>query len=251
MLRISGLRILAKRFPSGSFVWPSDLPARLCIVTAGNLFEIQHGQRREFVPGDLVYNPRGARPPLCFGEVGAKTLTIEFNDKRLTGFRRAGLATGNYLSAHSERYVAIAARMAQEMGSYDCCSAMVIEALALELMANLHRAQRAPRPVPAWLRRVHAYASTTFDRNLPLAHYGRVAGVHPVYLTQRFRVAYGESLGSFVRRQRLEWAARQLRTTEKRITDIALECGFSDHAHFSRCFRSATGLTPGSYRRLL
>ena len=42
-----------------------------------------------------------------------------------------------------------------------------------------------------------------------------------------------------------------LTTTDMRITDIALETGFYDHAHFIRSFRAATGQTPAIYRRQL
>ncbi|WBV58577.1 AraC family transcriptional regulator [Chryseobacterium daecheongense] len=35
------------------------------------------------------------------------------------------------------------------------------------------------------------------------------------------------------------------------LTDIALECGFSDQSHFIRCLRKNMGVTPLKYRNLL
>ncbi|WP_418124759.1 helix-turn-helix domain-containing protein [Chryseobacterium sp. PTM-20240506] len=35
------------------------------------------------------------------------------------------------------------------------------------------------------------------------------------------------------------------------LTDVALECGFSDQSHFIRCFRENMGVPPLKYRNLL
>ncbi len=57
------------------------------------------------------------------------------------------------------------------------------------------------------------------------------------------------SPGQYLLRVRLNAARRLLETTDKLISDIALECGFYDQSHFSRLFQRARGLTPGAYRR--
>ena len=33
------------------------------------------------------------------------------------------------------------------------------------------------------------------------------------------------------------------------ISEISLECGFESVAHFNRCFKKHTGMTPTSYRK--
>jgi AraC-like DNA-binding protein len=48
---------------------------------------------------------------------------------------------------------------------------------------------------------------------------------------------------------RLEQAVDLLARTEARILDIALDLGYSDHAHFTRAFRGWMGLSPVEYRR--
>ena len=63
-----------------------------------------------------------------------------------------------------------------------------------------------------------------------------------------FRRAHGQTLGEYVRRLRIEDACRRLITTESAITEVALECGFSDHSHFARVFRRHMGVSPGRFR---
>ncbi len=49
-------------------------------------------------------------------------------------------------------------------------------------------------------------------------------------------------------RARLDEAMRRLDDTDLPITTIASECGYYDQSSFTRQFRRATGLTPGTYR---
>ena len=54
----------------------------------------------------------------------------------------------------------------------------------------------------------------------------------------------------FLTRLRIDEAARRLRETEERLSDVALNCGFYDQATFCRQFRALLGITPLMYRRL-
>ena len=63
-----------------------------------------------------------------------------------------------------------------------------------------------------------------------------------------------ESPAKFLWKQRLETAAWKLRDPRYRdvsITDIAIACGFSDSAHFSRSFRASFGASPRERRSVV
>lgn len=60
------------------------------------------------------------------------------------------------------------------------------------------------------------------------------------------------SLGAFIQHSRLQLVMRELRQPElaqHTITDIAMACGFSSSAHFSRAFKAYTGMSPSGYRQ--
>ena len=67
-------------------------------------------------------------------------------------------------------------------------------------------------------------------------------------LERLFHEALQESPASVYRALRLRYARRLLETTRKSVTEIAVEAGFCDGAHFARQFRSMFGIAPRDAR---
>ena len=59
----------------------------------------------------------------------------------------------------------------------------------------------------------------------------------------------GESVGSYARNIRLDWAARRLVSSDDPLARVACEAGFADQSHFTRAFSRRFGVAPGRYRR--
>lgn len=74
--------------------------------------------------------------------------------------------------------------------------------------------------------------------------------VSPAYLTDLFRRHEGVSIARYQRRLRLSRALVELPHTAD-IAALALDLGFSSHAHFSTAFRATYGETPSTYRQRL
>jgi AraC-like DNA-binding protein len=74
-------------------------------------------------------------------------------------------------------------------------------------------------------------------------------GVSDRYLQTAF-AEIGTTPSRFLLARRLDAAAARLRRVGRlgRITDIALECGFSDLSYFSRAFRRRFGVSARAYR---
>ena len=75
-------------------------------------------------------------------------------------------------------------------------------------------------------------------------------GVHRAHLARVFRARYGESLGEFTRRLRLQWAAQELATADLPLAVLAVEAGFCDQSHFTRAFGRQYGVTPARFRAM-
>ena len=69
------------------------------------------------------------------------------------------------------------------------------------------------------------------------------------HFSRSFKRTIGESPHAFVIRCRLELAATYMLQTDASLSDIALQCGFTDQAHLCKHFRQSTGQTPAAWRR--
>ncbi|WP_338554102.1 helix-turn-helix domain-containing protein [Paenibacillus sp. KS-LC4] len=69
-----------------------------------------------------------------------------------------------------------------------------------------------------------------------------------VHLRRLFKFAFGVPLQSYIRSRRLAVSLEHLMLTEKRVLDIAIECGYEHEQTFIRAFKREYGLTPGECR---
>ncbi len=74
-------------------------------------------------------------------------------------------------------------------------------------------------------------------------------GVSRRHLDRRFRDALGRTAAEELRRLRIERARQLLEATNRKVLDIALDCGFSDAKSLSTAFRATLGMSATAYRR--
>lgn len=82
------------------------------------------------------------------------------------------------------------------------------------------------------------------DSELNVEDLGRELGFSRVQLYRKTKALTGYSPNELVRTQRLKKATLLLTTTEKNISEIAYEVGFSSPSYFSKCYRDFYGETP-------
>lgn len=74
-------------------------------------------------------------------------------------------------------------------------------------------------------------------------------GLSPFYFQRLFKRLVNKPVQEYVKLRRLAKVIENLKSTEQRILDVALDYGFSSHANFTRAFKETYGITPESYRR--
>jgi AraC family transcriptional regulator len=141
-------------------------------------------------------------------------------------------------------------RIREEARAPDTAAELAVEGLTVVLLGELQRAgSRSGEGVrPGWLIRALEMLHESPDDPPSLSALASQVGVHPGHLSRTFSRFHGCSMGEYLRRLRVERAARDLRGTDRPIAAIALDAGFADQAHFTRTFKRLMGETPGRYR---
>ena len=75
--------------------------------------------------------------------------------------------------------------------------------------------------------------------------------LHMQALSRTFRRFYGEPIGDYLRRIRVQFACQKLADPEVDLAQVGIEAGFADQCHFTRIFKRVTGLTRGAFRKVV
>jgi AraC-like DNA-binding protein len=87
-----------------------------------------------------------------------------------------------------------------------------------------------------------------FAQPLDVATVARVAHVSEAHFSRQFRATFGETPHRYLQRRRVERAMELLRETDRPVTEICFDVGFSSLGTFSRTFSGLVGESPSSYR---
>jgi AraC-like DNA-binding protein len=126
-----------------------------------------------------------------------------------------------------------------------------IEESALAILDAAARAGSAPGAPPRWSRRADAVREVLAARlgeRVTLDLLAREVAVSPFHLARGFRQVVGLPIHRYLNRLRLRVALARLTGTGGDLLPVALDCGFSSHAHFTDAFRAEFGAPPSRFR---
>lgn len=242
-VRAGPYAVTLTRLPAGLRLPPHfHRQATLNLVLDGEYSEtIGRGTARTYGPATMIAKPAGTVHSNQVGSAPVECLVIEVPDEVLPG------------SAVPTRRSAMIAkaggRLRAELARRDDITRLALEALVLELLAELGE-ELPPVPGRQWLERAR---ELLHDEPGPraLGDLAREVGRHPIYLARAFRARFGVSVGEYARALRVEQARRLLHHRSLPLSEVAARAGYSDQSHLTRDFRHAFGQSPGSYRRLI
>jgi AraC-like DNA-binding protein len=83
---------------------------------------------------------------------------------------------------------------------------------------------------------------------LDIANLSQIASVSEAHFIRTFKGTFGETPHRYLQRRRVERAMFMLRESDRTVTDICLDVGFTSLGTFSRTFRDIVRVTPSEYR---
>ena len=101
------------------------------------------------------------------------------------------------------------------------------------------------------IRNVVNYIDQHLAEDLSLAAISASFGKNASYLSNAFKKEAGETLTSYVSKQRIQASLRYFNTTDLSIAEVALEVGYTDYNYFSKIFKKYIGCSPREYKKML
>ena len=99
------------------------------------------------------------------------------------------------------------------------------------------------------MKRLVSYVESSLgNSDVSIDDIAAACAVSRTSLHRKVKSMLGTSPMEFMREARIRKATQLLTHTNKPVSEIAYECGFTDPKYFSKCFKAATGKSPTEYK---
>lgn len=98
------------------------------------------------------------------------------------------------------------------------------------------------------VQKMQDYIQNHINDKITLTDLANIAFFSPWYAHRLFKEYTGLTVAEYIRKIRLTEAAKQIKKSNARIIDVALEMGFESHDGFTRAFVKEFKMTPSSYK---
>ncbi|MFK8112156.1 MAG: helix-turn-helix domain-containing protein [Rubripirellula sp.] len=99
------------------------------------------------------------------------------------------------------------------------------------------------------LMKVVRFVTTHYGEEIVVGDLAAEANLSQSQLQREFSRLFGITPSRYLREVRVGVARHLLETTQTPMSQIAIDSGFYDQSHFSKQFKTSTGLTPRQYRQ--
>jgi AraC family transcriptional regulator len=245
----------------------SQVLARQCVTKILNPVTFEHGLqpgkliRYSYGAGEMILARRNTEEWLRWTSQ-ATVLMIELPDDALQAVAQETGADSIEMEGtpHFEdrRVAALIEAVEHEQACGSLSGRLYLDGIGHALAAAVIQARGARRKplrsysaglAPAQLRKVTEYIHGEIDRDMTITQLAATAGLSPAYFSQMFRRSTGRTPHQFVLHCRIQRAKEMLRTSDKKIIEVAIDCGFQTSQHFARVFQKLCNAKPTEYRR--
>ena len=237
------------------------------------VFEIT-GQRVPVGPNDIVIiKPHQAHKLIVKSEQGCECIVLhfrfvnqlnsEYSKISLSEFLNfvSGKESGSFISlkvSQKNDIIVLLDRILKERESSDIGSEFMKYLLVLELFVLVSRALKmewensikgkSPK-LKELIQIAVKYINNNFERNISLGNIARFVFLSASYFTRAFKEEMGLSPIKYLLNVRIERSKELLAETDIKVSDIALNVGFSNQQRFNEIFKKYVRITPLQYRK--
>lgn len=240
----------------------------ICMVLSGTIVIYVNQGNRSYSKGDLViFNPRQTHEIHAVTE-NSIILSVQFSSgfcKRIYPqinqlefedilIMRNSKENTDELQYFRNILLKLAMTYLRKEKSYEfLCMANLYEVFAIllniqpwHLISDKEKTERYNKGKR--MNRIIDYVESHFTEKVLLADICEMENLSLYYLSHFFKEMLGMSFQQYVALMRFERARKMVEQTNRSITEICMECGFSDYRYLNKIYKQQLGYTPIDYR---
>ncbi|MGE8297813.1 MAG: AraC family transcriptional regulator [Pseudomonas sp.] len=164
---------------------------------------------------------------------------IEFRDPQL--IREAGVLMGRIASS----------RGITRLGHFFILMELLAGSDDYQLLSAVTSSELADEQHVERINRAVDYIFQHYAHGICQEEVAEHLGMTTTYFSRFFKQATGRGFVEFVNRLRVSKSCELLSKSDKPVTDVCFESGFSNISNFNRRFQQLKGMTPSGYRKLV
>ena len=164
--------------------------------------------------------------------------------------------TGDAISLHqlrsavAEIFTALNETLRNERDKASECLQRAEALLEIVAQPRVPASDITPQGLAPWqIRRVLTHVDSNLDTTIRNKDLAAIARLSESQFNLAFRKSVGQSPHEYIIRRRIERAQGLMLSTDKSLSEIAIECGLADQPHFTRLFGRVVGQSPAVWRR--
>ena len=250
-LNLEGITLTDTEYTHDTVDWHYHENAYFTFVLQGNVIEGNKKEVYNCTTGSLLFHnwqePHYNIKPKGF----TRGFHIEIDQHWFNSISPACSNLQGSMSIANPEIKLLMYKIFRETKTNDNASALSISGLLLQTLSQMFRNTVPDHKKPLWVAQVQELMNDRFTDTLTLDHLSAASGIHPVHLSRDFPKYFHCSFGEYLRKLRVARSLALIFHKNMALTQIALECGFADQSHFTRCFKEQNGITPSEYRKIL
>ena len=125
--------------------------------------------------------------------------------------------------------------------------AKIVEMLAL-MMRHFDIVEKSNVKMGSDMYRVLEYIDEHYQTDISQQEVANLINMSTTGFSRYFTKCMGMGFAGYIMHKRIQLAIHLLKSSEKTVFEIALECGFNNTASFYKAFKKITNLNPRDYR---
>jgi len=139
-------------------------------------------------------------------------------------------------------------RLDSLMEEYEACDKVDL-ALIEKIIETVKKVEETVTDDAPIIARIKAVIEENIGSDFSICELAEKVGISRYYMAHIFKNHTGTTVSDYKNELRLSKAKKLLISSDEKISDIALDCGYSTSSYFSKKFTESEGISPADYRR--